>query len=216
MFSPYRPFSRCAAAVTGVLILAGCTAHRAVIPFGPGITAPRTIALLPLDNQTNSVPGALYLREAMQGHLRDKGYVATPLEEVDRTLADQLGISLGGQVSEELIPRVGTTLGVDAVLTGTLQKFATVLALYSEVEATFVMYESASGRKIWEYHDYVKQDTALSHRDANSVTLTAAVIASLMERGAGKPLQSVVAQFYRRLLNQMPTGAAEFAADGAG
>lgn len=216
MYSPYRRFPLRAAATLSVVILAGCAVHRPIIPFGPGITPPRTIALLPLDNQTNSVPGALYVREAMQGHLADKGYVATPLEEVDRALADQLGISLGGQVAEEMIPQVGATLGVDAVLTGTVQKFGTVLALYSEVEATFVMYESASGRKIWEYHDHVKQDTALSQHDANSVTLTAAVIATLIERGAGKPLQSVVAQFYRKLLNQMPTGAGELSADRSG
>jgi hypothetical protein len=135
--------------------------------------------------------------------------VAKPLEEVDRTLSDQLGISLGGQATEDMIPRIGEVLGVDAVLTGTVQKFGTVLALYSEVEATFVMYESASGRKIWEYHDYVKQDTALSRQNSNSVILSAAVIASLIERGAGKPLQSVVTQFYRKLLARMPTGAGE-------
>lgn len=193
----------------GVMILAGCAAHRSTIPFGPGITPPRTIALLPLDNQTNSVPGALYLREAMQRHLAGKGYDAMPLADVDRALSDQLGISLGGQVSEDMIPRIGEVLGVDAVLTGTVQKFGTVLALHSEVEAAFVMYQSAGGKRIWEYHDYVKQDTALSRPDANSITLTAAVIGSLIERGGGKPLQSVVTQFYRRLLAQMPTGAAE-------
>lgn len=199
-----------------VVVLAACAARRSIVPFGPGITPPRTIALLPLDNQTNSVPGALYVREAMQGHLADKGYEATPLGEVDRTLSDQLGISLGGQVSEEMIPRIGETLGVDAVLTGTVQKFGTVLALYSEVEATFVMYESASGKQIWEYHDYMKRDTALSQHNANSVTLTAAVIGSLIERGGGKPLQSVVTQFYRKLLTRMPTGAAALPPDRSG
>lgn len=208
MPSPHRrPVLRVAATVS-LVILAGCAAHRPIIPFGTDVTPPRTIALLPLDNQTNSVPGALYVREVMQAHLKDKGYVATPLEEVDRTLADQLGISLGGQVTEELIPKVGTTLGVDAVLTGTVRKFGTVLGLYSEVEATFAMYETGGGRKIWEYHDHTRQDTALSQRDANSVTLTAAVMASLIQRGSGKPLQSVVAQYYRRLLARMPTGAA--------
>lgn len=206
---PHRQLLLRAVAAFGVMILAGCTAHRSTVPFGPGITPPRTIALLPLDNQTNSVPGALYLREAMQSHLAGKGYAAMPLADVDRALSDQFGISLGGQVSEDMIPRIGEVLGVDAVLTGTVQKFGTVLALHSEVEAAFVMYESAGGTRIWEYHDYVKQDTALSRPDANSITLTAAVIGSLIERGGGKPLQSVVTQFYRRLLAQMPTGAAE-------
>ncbi len=189
------------------LTLAACASHRALVPFGPGITPPRTIAVLPFDNQTNSVPGALYLRETMQERLQATGYEPRPLDEVDRTLADQLGVSLGGQVTEDLIPQVGATLGVDAVLIGTVQKFGTVLALYSEVEATFAMHESGSGRKIWEYHDHVKEDTALGRRDSNSATLAAGLIASVLERGSGKPLGSVVAQFYRRLTPHLPSGA---------
>jgi hypothetical protein len=194
-------------AIVALILLAGCGAHRAIVPFGPGITPPRTIALLPLDNQTNSVPGALYMREVMNTHLQDAGYAPQPLTEVDHALADQFGISLGGQVTEESIPKIGTALGVDAVLTGTVQKFGTVLALYSEVEATFVMYETATGREIWKYHDHVKEDTALGHNNSNSVTLAAGLIASVIERGSGKPLQSVVSQFYRKLMPRLPSGA---------
>lgn len=194
-------------AATITFMLAACTAHRQLVPFEPGITPPRTIAVLPFDNQTNSVPGALYLRDTMQERLQKSGYEPRPLDEVDRALADQLGVSLGGQVTEDLIPRIGATLGVDAVLIGTIQKFGTVLVLYSEVEATFAMYESGSGRKIWEYHDHVKEDTAFGRRDANSVTLAAGLIASVLERGSGKPLGSVVARFHRRLTPHLPSGA---------
>jgi hypothetical protein len=75
------------------------------------------------------------------------------------------------------------------------------------VEAAFVMYETGTGRKIWEYHEHVKEDTALGQRNANSATLAAGLIASVIERGSGKPLQSVVAQFYRRLTPRLPSGA---------
>ncbi|MFZ5862076.1 MAG: GNA1162 family protein [Nitrospirota bacterium] len=189
------------------LTLAACAGHRPYVPFGEGITPPRTIAVLPFDNQTNSVPGALYLRETMHDHLKEAGYEPRPLEEVDRALSDQFGVSLGGQVTEEMIPKVGAMLGVDAVLTGTVQKFGTVLALYSEVEAGFAMYESGSGRKIWEYHDHVKEDTALGRRESNSATLAVGLIASVIERGSGKPLGSVVTQFYRRMTPRLPSGA---------
>ena len=191
-----------------LMLTAGCAAHAPrVIPFGPGIAPPRTLAVLPLDNQTNSVPGALYVRQVMHDHLERKGYAAPPLADVDRALSDQLGISLGGQVSEDLIPQIGQALGVDAVLTGTLQKFGTVVALYSEVEATFVMYETGTGKKLWEYHGYARQDTALAQHNANSVSLTAALVGSLIQRGYGKPLQPVVHAYYRKLLSEMPTGA---------
>ncbi len=190
------------------LLAAGCAARAPrIIPFGPEIAPPRTLAVLPLDNQTNSVPGALYVRQVMHENLGRKGYVAPPLADVDRALSDQLGISLGGQVSEDLIPKIGQILGVDAVLTGTLQKFGTVLALYSEVEATFVMYETGTGKKIWEYHGYARQDTAVAQRNSNAVSLTAALVGSVVQRGRGKPLQPVVREYYRKLLSEMPTGA---------
>jgi hypothetical protein len=147
------------------------------------------------------------MREVMNTRLKDAGYEPQALEQVDHALSDQFGVSLGGQVTEDMLPKIGATLGVDAVLTGTVQKFGTVLAMYSEVEATFAMYETGSGRKIWEYHDHVKEDTALGQRNSNSVTLAAGLIASVIERGSGKPLQSVVAQFYRRLLPRLPSGA---------
>lgn len=197
--------------VVGLVLLlpvVGCGAHAPRnIPFGPGIAPPRTLAVLPIDNQTNSVPGALYVRQVMHDNLERKGYVAPPLADVDRALSDQLGISLGGQVSEDLIPKIGRALEVDAVLTGTLQKFGTVLALYSEVEATFVMYETGTGKTIWEYHGYARQDTAVAQHNSNAVSLTAALVGSVVQRGRGKPLQPVVREYYRKLLSEMPTGA---------
>ncbi|MBI3606954.1 MAG: DUF799 family lipoprotein [Nitrospirae bacterium] len=203
---PFPPF-RLLAGLLAFVFIGGCAAPLKVVPFGPDITPPRTIAVLPLDNQTNSVPGSLYVREVMHNNLRRKGYVATPLPDVDRILSDQLGISLGGQVTEADIRHIGETLGVDAVLTGTLQKFGTVLALYSEVEATFAMYETRSGSKIWAYHGYAKQDTALAQHNQNAVTLSADLVASMIQRGRGKPLQSVVQEYYRRLFDKMPNGS---------
>src|SRR2546428_1488132 len=130
-------------------ILFGCATTLPIVPFPAGVTPPRTVAVMPLDNQTNSVPGAIYFREVMNKNLGRKGYVALPLSEVDQLLSDQLGISLGGQITEDRIPVIGKTLGVDAVITGTVQKFGTVLAIYNEVEATFSLYEAHTGNKLW-------------------------------------------------------------------
>lgn len=188
-------------------LLTGCASTPRVMPFGPGIVPPRTIALMPLDNQTNSVPGALYVRQVLHDNLGRRGYAALPPAQVDQTLSDQLGLSLGGQIDETMIQRIGETLGVDAVLTGTLQKFGTVLALYSEVEASVAMYETRTGRKLWEHHAYARQDTALAQNHHNSLTLTAGLVGSVIQRGRGKPLQAVVRKTAHQLLNEMPNGA---------
>lgn len=185
-------------------VLLGCASTWPIVPFPAGITPPRTVAVMPLDNQTNSVPGALYLREVMYKNLGRKGYVALPLSEVDQLLSDRFGISLGGQVTEDRIPEIGKTLGVDAVITGTVQKFGTVLALYNEVEATFSLYEAHTGNKLWDYHGYARLNTELTSRQGEKAS---PVVAELIFRGLGKPLAPVVGEFYKGLFAKMPNGA---------
>jgi hypothetical protein len=52
-----------------------------------------------------------------------------------------------------------------------------------------------------------RQDTALAQQNSNAVSLTAALMGSVVQRGRGKPLQPVVREYYRKLLSEMPTGA---------
>jgi hypothetical protein len=47
----------------------------------------------------------------------------------------------------------------------------------------------------------------VAQRNSNTVSLTAALVGSLIQRGHGKPLQPVVRTYYRKLLSEMPTGA---------
>jgi hypothetical protein len=186
------------------MVLSGCATTLPVVPFPAGLTPPRTVAVMPLDNQTNSVPGAIYLREVMQKNLGRKGYAGKPLSEVDQLLSDRLGISVGGQITEDRIPEIGKTLGVDAVITGTVQKFGTVLALYNEVEATFCLYEAHTGKKLWDYHGYARLNTELTSRQGERAS---PLLGELIFRGLGKPLAPVVQDFYRGLFANMPNGA---------
>ncbi|MEO6667669.1 MAG: GNA1162 family protein [Nitrospiria bacterium] len=199
--------SRSLSGLALLALLAACASTPRLVPFGPGITPPRTIAVMPFDNQTNSVPGVLYVRQVVHDNLGRRGYAALPLAQTDETLSDQLGVSLGGQIDETMIQRIGEALGVDAVLTGTLQKFGTALALYSEVEATVVMYETRTGRRLWDRHAYARQETALAQAHSNTVILTAALVGSVIQRGRGKPLQPVVRKAAYQLLHEMPNGA---------
>ena len=185
----------------------GCAASLSFVPFPEGITPPHTVAVLPFDNQTNSVPGALYLREVFNENLGRKGYVARPLSEVDQLLSDRFGISLGGQITDDLIPEIGKALEVDAVIRGTVQKFGTVL-IHDEVEATFALYETRAGNKLWEYHGHAQRESEFSQLARHDPLIAASVMlgGALIERGLGKPLYRVVHQFFAKLLAQMPNG----------
>jgi hypothetical protein len=94
-------------------------------------------------------------REVMHKNLRDKAYIPLDRDQIDQTLSNQLGISLGDQITEDLIPKIGKALGVDAVVSGVVNRFsplAEVFNKWSGLEASFTIYESITGRKLWEYH----------------------------------------------------------------
>ena len=121
--------------------VSGCTAP--IVSFPSHVTPPRTVAISPLDNQTNSVPGAIAVRTALHKNLDRKGYVALPLFQIDQLLANQFGISLGGQITEDLIPAIGKVVQADAVMTGAVLRYGAI------VEVMLNLYETRTGAKLW-------------------------------------------------------------------
>jgi hypothetical protein len=94
-------------------------------------------------------------RKVMHKNLEDKAYIPLDRDQIDQTLSNQLGISVGDQITEDLIPKIGKALGVDAVVSGVVIKFSPleeVFNKWSGLEATFTIYESITGRRLWEYH----------------------------------------------------------------
>lgn len=187
-----------------LLLLSACAAVRPVVPYPPGIMPPRSVAVLPLDNKTDSVSGARFLREEMQENLKEKGYVGTPLSDVDQLLADHFGISHGGEISESIISDIGKVLKVDAVITGTVQKFGVSWSGFptNEVKATFALYETGTGTKLWKYDGYASNLLPLFSAEALGRQLGA--------YSAGRPLPNEVSIFYEKLLAEMPNGAESY------
>jgi hypothetical protein len=81
---------------------------------------------MPFDNQTRSETGALFLRKEMHKNLERKGYIGIPLSQVDEVLANQFPDLSGRQITMARIPAIGKALRVDAVMTGTVQKFGEI------------------------------------------------------------------------------------------
>lgn len=183
-------------AVLCAVVLVGCESPPPFVPYPEGITAPRTVAVMPFENQTDSDKGAVFLRNQMQRHLKEKGYVGTPLSDVDQLLSDQFP----GEVITDSIQPIGKALGVHAVITGTLHQLGLGSFHEEELEASFAIHETQTGKIIWQYHDSIfRTNIAPFGPDALGRALAEAIM--------GTPHQELVYDFYRRLLKEMPNGA---------
>jgi hypothetical protein len=166
----------------------------------------RKVAVMPLDNQTNSVSGALYMREEMVAVLRDKGYAPLPIKQTDEQLANQFGISLGGQITDVDIPKIAAALEVSALMTGTLKDFNSVLLSYNEVSASFTLYFADDWLPVWRYDNAVSVPFSPLRSDSVGTEIISGLVGSVLERTAGMPMQGAVSEYYKRLRVTLPSG----------
>lgn len=187
-----------------IACIAGCTSFSDVQP--PQSSSRKTIAVMPLDNQTNSVVGALYMREEMVALLKNKGYAPTSISQTDQQLANQFGISLGGQIAIEDIPIIATAFGVDAIMIGRLRNFETVLMSYNQISASFTMYSAGASQPIWEYDDSITVPFSPLRDEDISTQLIGGLLSNVLDRSVGRPLHGAVEEFYQRLQHTLPPG----------
>jgi len=186
-----------------VICIGGC----ASVSDAPAVAARgKTIAVMPLDNQTNSVVGALYMREKMVALLKHKGYAPLPVGQTDQLLANQFGISLGGQIAVEDIPKIAAGLGVEAIMTGRLKNFGAVLLSYNEVSASFTLYTADAWQPAWNYDGAANAPFSPLRSDDLGVQLIGGLISNIVERSFGAPLQDAVSRYYQQLQYTLPTG----------
>lgn len=133
-----------------VMVLQGC----AVKPkyLAGDYAAPQTIAVLPMNNQTNDMDGPEVVRKMMFDFLPQRGYHSIPLERIDTVLREN-GITDGGQLRSMSHEKLGTILGVDGLIYGELIEFGDMnIGFYQKkvVKANFKMVEAATGNPLWE------------------------------------------------------------------
>lgn len=121
----------------------------------------QSVAVLPLYNATNDVDGPAMVRELAVKRLRKASYRNLPLAEVDRMLADHMGITLGAQLDLTTPEALGAELGVDFLLYGYLLDFNTVTAgVYNvnKVRAGFKLVDAKTGAVVWSRAAGVKTE----------------------------------------------------------
>ncbi|MEK7851284.1 MAG: GNA1162 family protein [Deltaproteobacteria bacterium] len=109
--------------VAGVMVFAvGCAPMKPRVVYNTSNPI-KTVAVLPVLNHTNDVEAPENIRKKFEGELAYWGYKSKPLAEVNKTLKDELGITLGKQLDLTNPVELGQKLGVDAVIYGTLFDF---------------------------------------------------------------------------------------------
>jgi hypothetical protein len=149
---------RSIAVVIGLILLCGCGAK---IPFVTDSedsaqevihgNAPKSIAILPFGNQTDSEDIDEIVRTTFYSHLSAQPYKDIELYEVDRKLKryDLMDYEKLSGVSAK---RLGRILHCDAVVVGEVTEFQRLYAgIYSQmaVGASITVWDTRTGKKIW-------------------------------------------------------------------
>ena len=171
------------------LCLPACAAPRMVAanPSNPI----RTIAVLPFVNNTNDVDGPVYVRTLFAAELDRHQYTVKPLAEVDQILKDQMSVTLGKQLDMITPKQLGETLGVDAVIIGSLDNFDQLMTGVYNVKKVRVrtkLVNCKTGQTVWRNGIGVKSALAAGKAGA-AVTAVGAVTDAKM---AGDDLQPLL------------------------
>ena len=108
-----------------LLMLIGFVSGCVSIPVPqPDLTNPiRTVAILPFANMSNNIEAPNQIRDLLGKKLTAKFYKVIPIEEVDQVLLDELGITLGEQLSEVQFNELKAKLAADAYIYGNITHY---------------------------------------------------------------------------------------------
>lgn len=124
----------------------------------------RTIAILPMLNNTDDIEGPKRAREDFFKRLSNYHYVVKPLSETDEVLNLQMGITMGKQLALTTPQTLGETLGVDGVFYGYLLNFDEVTTgLYDayKVRIGWKLINTKNGEIVWGRGVAVKRNQSV-------------------------------------------------------
>jgi len=191
--------SRVSAIALYMLLLSACAT---VPPNKPNPANPiRTVAVLPMTNNTNDVDGPFVLRTLLAARLEGYFYTVKPLEETDLILKDQMGVTLGSQLDMATTAQLCEKLGTDAIILGSLEDFSQkITGIYNNKRVRLrVMLDSCkTGSTIWKNGIGVKRESLADDNmlkkvpglgsAITAVAVASSVISGLSDKGdAGLP-----------------------------
>ncbi len=139
--------------LAALLVAAGCAP--APVRFTSAnfhALAPPRVAVLPFDNWSVDLVGPAMLRSLFEARLRERGYEVVSMEAVDARLRE-LGVTHGGQLKAFSPQALGSALGVEGLIYGTVEEFVMqnigfIARRCVRLHARLV--HAAGGERLWE------------------------------------------------------------------
>lgn len=142
-------------ALSALLLAASCLSRRQVVyqeMVSPNAESrPRTIAILPFHDSTDTPGLSRMVRQSLYGHLSHRIFRDVELTVVDQALADPGGIQVD-PLTPDILRDLGDRLGCDAVMTGQVTELERLfMGVYSQlsVGADITIYDTHNGRRVW-------------------------------------------------------------------
>lgn len=160
---------------------------------------PRSIAVLPVFNETVSLKAPEALRPVLLNRLAQKGYEIPQGSTIDQRLQER-DIREAGQLNAVTPQELGKILGTDALLYSTVTEFSTTyLLVYASISvgARFWLVDAKTGEKIWEAdHEVKEKKLGLDTRSIQDTLAFAAL----------QPYQPYVEQVVDVCMAKLPNG----------
>lgn len=188
------------------LTLAGCPSGQR--PFiKTGFRIPGTVAVLPLNNMTNSLGGALYVRDKLTIYVRDvRGWTVADEAKVDAGLRT-LAITDGGQLNASTPQKISQATGAPVLLYTDLVEFGyTTLGFINtkKCRARIRVVDGATGELLYSAEGHgAESGTAVSGGDALKAG-AGALGGQLADKAVGKPLANQVEDMLDELFEWLP------------
>ena len=138
-----------------LLLTWGCVSRRQVVyqemESPNAASGPRTIAILPFYDVTDTPGLGQMVRQSLYGHLSHRRFKDVELAEVDQALTGPGAIPVD-PLTPDVLRTLGERLGCDAVVTGRVTELERLfMGVYSQlsVGADITIHDTHDGRRLW-------------------------------------------------------------------
>lgn len=167
---------------------------------------PRSVAVLPFDNETVSLRGPDLVRRAVAQAVAARGFEGPDAAAVDEALAG-LGVTDGGQLRGLDPARLGAALGAPALLFGTLEEFTYQNVGFVRRRAVRValrLVDAPSGERLWEAVGEEARGRWAFGKDEAGRSFVDGVVEQAVETALGVPLAEETRRAVEEALSRLP------------